>query len=132
MELFIIAFAAFYIGFKISEFIHVTSFKKILEDLQINSSDLKRLAKINGLELPEAAEAAVDEDRVEVKIEQHEGLLFVYEIEGGRLVTQGKTPDEIMQRLVEVYPKGTTVVCDREQGGSLLTEAAERIKAQTT
>lgn len=131
MELFIIAFAAFYIGFKISEFIHVTSFKKILEDLQINSTDLKRLAKINGLELPGAAEAAA-EDRVEVKIEQHEGLLFVYEIEGGRFVTQGKTPDEIMQRLVEVYPKGTTVVCDREQGGSLLTEAAERIKAQTT
>lgn len=133
MELIIIAFVAFYAGFKIAELIHVTSFKKILTDLKISEQQLKDLVLKNGIDLeedqaPEESSAA----KVEIKIEQHQGQLYVYELISDRFVAQGKTSDEIMQRIVDSYPKGTTVVCTTENGGLILSEAAERLKTQTS
>ncbi len=131
MELIIIAFVAFYAGFKIAELIHLTSFKKILSDLKISEQQLKDLIQKNGIDLdqddaPEQESAA----KVEIKVEQHQGQLYVYELISDRFVAQGKTSDEIMQRIVETYPKGTTVVCTTENGGLILSEAAERLKTQ--
>jgi hypothetical protein len=132
MELIIIAVVAFYFGFKIAEIVHVSSFKKILNDLKISEQQLRDLVQKNGLDLdqdeaPEESFAA----KVEIKIEQHLGQLYVYELGSDRFVAQGKTSDEIMQRIVDSYPKGTRVICTTENGGLILSAAAERLKAQT-
>jgi hypothetical protein len=130
MELIIIAAVAFYFGFKIAEIVHVSSFKKILNDLKISEQQLRDLVQKNGLDLDEAPEES-DAAKVEIKIEQHLDQLYVYELGSDRFVAQGKTSDEIMQRIVDNYPKGTRVICTTENGGLILSAAAERLKAQT-
>ena len=130
MELIIIAVVAFYFGFKIAEMVHVASFKKILNDLKISEQQLRDLVQKNGLDLDEAPEDS-DAAKVEIKIEQHLDQLYVYELGSDRFVAQGKTSDEIMQRIVDNYPKGTRVICTTENGGLILSAAAERLKAQT-
>jgi hypothetical protein len=130
MELIIIAAVAFYFGFKIAEIVHVSSFKKILNDLKISEQQLRDLVQKNGLDLDEAPEES-DAAKVEIKIEQHLDQLYVYELGSDRFVAQGKTSDEIMQRIVDSYPKGTRVICTTENGGLILSAAAERLKAQT-
>ena len=130
MELIIIAVVAFYFGFKIAEMVHVASFKKILNDLKISEQQLRDLVQNNGLEFDEAPEESFAA-KVEIKIEQHLGQLYVYELGSDRFVAQGKTSDEIMQRIVDSYPKGTRVICTTENGGLILSDAAERLKAQT-
>ena len=130
MELIIIAVVAFYFGFKIAEIVHVSSFKKILNDLKISEQQLRDLVQKNGLEFDEAPEES-HAARVEIKIEQHLDQLYVYELGSDRFVAQGKTSDEIMQRIVDSYPKGTRVICTTENGGLILSDAAERLKAET-
>jgi hypothetical protein len=130
MELIIIAAVAFYFGFKIAEIVHVSSFKKILNDLKISEQQLRDLVQKNGLDLDEAPEES-DAAKVEIKIEQHLDQLYVYELGSDRFVAQGKTSDEIMQRIIDNYPKGTRVICTTENGGLILSAAAERLKAQT-
>lgn len=130
MELIIIAVVAFYFGFRIAEMVHVASFKKILNDLKISEQQLRDMVKNNGLEFDEAPEESFAA-KVEIKIEQHLGQLYVYELGSDRFVAQGKTSDEIMQRIVDSYPKGTRVICTTENGGLILSAAAERLKAQT-
>ena len=130
MELIIIAVVAFYFGFKIAEIVHVSSFKKILNDLKISERQLRDLVKNNGLEFDEAPEES-HAARVEIKIEQHLDQLYVYELDSDRFVAQGKTSDEIMQRIIDSYPKGTRVICTTENGGLILSAAAERLKAET-
>jgi hypothetical protein len=130
MELIIIAVVAFYFGFKIAEMVHVASFKKILNDLKISERQLRDLVKNNGLDLDEAPEES-HAARVEIKIEQHLDQLYVYELDSDRFVAQGKTSDEIMQRIIDSYPKGTRVICTTENGGLILSAAAERLKAET-
>jgi len=129
MELIIIAVVAFYFGFKIAEIVHVSSFKKILNDLKISERQLRDLVKNNGLDFDEAPEES-RAARVEIKIEQHQDQLYVYELDSDRFVAQGKTSDEIMQRIIETYPKGTRVICTTENGGLILSDAAERLKAE--
>jgi len=129
MELIIIAVVAFYFGFKISEIVHVSSFKKILNDLKISERQLRDLVKNNGLDFDEAPEES-RAARVEIKIEQHLDQLYVYELGSDRFVAQGKTSDEIMQRIIDSYPKGTRVICTTENGGLILSSAAERFKAE--
>jgi hypothetical protein len=130
MELIIIAVVAFYFGFKIAEIVHVSSFKKILNDLKISERQLRDLVKNNGLDFDEAPEES-HAARVEIKIEQHLDQLYVYELDSDRFVAQGKTSDEIMQRIIDSYPKGTRVICTTENGGLILSAAAERLKAET-
>ncbi len=129
MELIIIAVVAFYFGFKIAEIVHVSSFKKILNDLKISEQQLRDLVQKNGLDLDDAPEES-PAARVEIKIEQHLDQLYVYELGSDRFVAQGKTSDEIMQRIIDSYPKGTRVICTTENGGLILSAAAERLKAE--
>jgi len=137
MEYFIIAVLAFMIGYKVSEIIHVISFKKVLEDLGVSGQQLKklhdRLAEEHGLApyLENNAAAANDGKTViEIKIEQVQGQLFAYDLVKESFIAQGRDGDELLERILDKYPTNVRVICDRSNGGELITDAAERLAAK--
>lgn len=130
IDLIIVACAAFYAGWRGATWIHVMSFKALLEDLDIGSKELREMARKNNIQLPDD-----DEDEttittnVEVKVEQHQGQLYCFEIENDRFVTQAASPEELIEKLFAAYPKGTKINCEETNGGELLKSAIEKMKA---
>jgi hypothetical protein len=133
IDYFIIAVLAFLIGYKASEIIHVISFKKILEDLNVNGNDLKRLKRQleqeHGLEDPSEPAAAADDGKIilDIKIEEVQGQLFAYELHQDTFIAQGRDGEELLQRLLDRYPTNVRVICDRAHGGELINEAVQKL-----
>ena len=135
MEYFIITVVAFALGWKISEIFHVISFKKILEDLNVNGEDLKKLhnkiARDQGLaELYPSKNAAAESDGktvVDIKVEELQGQLYAYEVDRDTFIAQGQTSDELLERILDRYPANHRIICDRSNGGDLITDAVERL-----
>ena len=138
MEYFIIAVIAFIAGYKISEIIHVISFKKILEDLNVNKGDLvnlhQRLLRDHGLEeeSPRNSAAAGSDGKtvIDIKVEQHEGQLYAYTVNQNQFIAQGQTSDELLGRILDKYPTNVRVICDVANGGELINDAAQRLAAK--
>lgn len=129
MEYFIISFLAFVIGFKVSEFIHVMSFKKILEELGVNNADLRRLLKDHQPEDSETSE--VDAKLIDIRVEQINGQLFAYDTAQNLFLCQGQNADELVQRILQRFPTKTRIICSVDNGGELLSPALERIKTSS-
>ncbi len=132
MDFFIIAFLAFVVGFKISELIHVSSFKKILEDLNITPEQLKGILKKNGVEVVEDTQAQPTKTQIEIKVETVQGQLFAYDLHKDTFIAQGRDGDELLERILAKYPTNVRVVCDVDHGGALITEAAKKLAQKTT
>lgn len=131
IELIIVAIVAFYAGFRIATWIHLMSFKNILEDMGVGEKELRNLAKKHDIKLPdEDDEETTITTNVEVKVEQHQGHLYCFEVENDRFVTQAKDPEELIEKLFAAYPKGTKISVDETNGGDLLKESIDRIKAE--
>jgi hypothetical protein len=138
IDYFIIAVIAFLIGYKASEIIHVISFKKILEDLNVNGNDLKRLKRQleqeHGLEDPSESAAATDDEKIilDIKIEEVQGQLFAYELHQDTFIAQGRDGDELLQRLLDRYPTNVRVICDRAHGGELINAAVQKLSQKNS
>lgn len=134
LEYLIIAVIAFLIGYKVSEIMHVLSFKNILKDLGVSEQELRRLhtklAQDHGVEdLPDSDAAAAREGKtvVEIKIEQLQGQLFAYELTKDTFIAQGRDGDELLQRILDKYPTNVRVICDRAHGGEHLNSAVQKL-----
>jgi len=131
MEYLIIAAAAFFVGWKASELVHVLSFKKILEDLGVNESHLKKLAEKIGDTDDEPAEQP-EKTVINIRVEKVEGQLMAFERDHDQFIAQGKDSDELLQRIMDRYPTNVRVVCDRRDGGDLITEAVDNLIKSTS
>lgn len=128
MEYLIVAALAFFVGWKISEILHVVSFKKILEDLGVNEDRLKKLAeKINKDEDQVEAKDQPEKTVINIKVEEVEGMLMAFELDQQQFIAQGKTSDELLERIMDRYPTNVRVVCDVNDGGNLITEAVNNL-----
>ncbi len=129
METFILVVLGFVLGYKISEIVHVYSFKKILEDLNVGEGDLRKLHSKLAKEVGEDVEDTADQSKtvIEIKVEEHQGILFAYELEHDTFVAQGKDSDELLDRILNKYPVNVRVVCDRSNGGELIEAAVQKL-----
>lgn len=131
IELIIVAIAAFYAGWRGATWLHLMSFKNILEDMGVGEKELRNLAKKHDIKLPdEDSEESTITTNVEVKVEQHQGQLYCFEVENDRFVTQAKTPEDLIENIFAAYPKGTKINCEETNGGDLLKDAIDRIKSE--
>jgi hypothetical protein len=131
LELIIVAVVAFYAGWRGATWLHLISFKKILEDMGVGEKELRNLAKKHDIKLPdEEGEESTITTHVEVKVEQHQGQLYCFEVENDRFVTQGKDPEELIEKLFAAYPKGTKINCEETNGGSLLKDTIKKMSAE--
>jgi hypothetical protein len=130
LDLIIVALAAFYAGWRGATWLHLMSFKNILEDMGVGEKELRNYAKKHDLVLD------VDEDdgettittRVDVKVEEHQGQLYCFEVDNDRFVAQGADPEDLIEKLFAAFPKGTKIQCEEEQGGLLLKDAIIKMK----
>jgi len=110
------------------------SFKKILDDLGVTEQDLRKLHNQLAKELGEepdpsanAANSADDKVIIDIKVEEHQGQLFAFELDKELFIAQGKDGDELIQRILDKYPTNVRVTCDRSNGGELITDAVKRL-----
>jgi hypothetical protein len=130
MEYLILAVFSFYIGYKVAELVSVASFKKILEDLDVKEDQLRELVKKNGIELEDDSDSESAKDQrtvVEIKVEEVHGCLYAYEAVKDTFIAQGRDGDELVQRLLQALPVNTRIICDRDNGGDLITNAVEKL-----
>ncbi len=133
METIILTILAFVLGYKISGFIHVMSFKKILEDLGIGQQDLLKVKDkvqrdLEDLESPSKSSADNDgKTVVEIKIEEMQGQLYAFELTKDTFIAQGQNSEELVERLLQKLPINTRIICDRSNGGELITDAVEKL-----
>jgi len=129
METVILIVLAFIIGWKINEIVMAASFKKILEDLKVPDSALADLARRNGIEIPEESSAEKPKGpEINLRIEAVGGSLLAYELDQDSFVAQADDADQLLSRIIERFPVGTKITVQKEHGGDLITQAAERMK----
>lgn len=129
METVILILFGFIVGWKLSEWLTTASFMKILEDLGVGEDQLSKLnkqyAKNLGMEEP-AEETA--ENIVNVKIEQHSGRLYAYELHTDEFLVHADTAEEIVTALSQRYDGNTRILIEKDQGGQLVESAVKDFK----
>jgi hypothetical protein len=133
LDLIIVAIVAFYAGWRGATWLHVMSFKALLEDLDVGEKELREMARRNNIRLPDHDEEETTiTTHVEVKVEQHQGQLYCFDLDSDRFVTQAASPEELIEKLFAAYPKGTKIQCEEDNGGSLIKDAIIKLKEQTS
>lgn len=126
---FSVSIIAFYLGWKVNSYWMAMTFKKILEDLNITDRQLKDLADRNGIELPDSEDSeGIITNKVEIRVEIYQDQYYAYEEERDIFVAQAKSPEELLQRMIDKYPPGTSIRVDKTKGGDLITAAAAKLK----
>jgi hypothetical protein len=114
--LYIILAAAigFVVGAKVSHIWQQFVFTEILKDLGVTDQQLKNLIK----------DAAATDDgdhleRLEIRIDEHQGQLYAYTLDDNRFLGQGKDRDELIDRL-KLNLTNVRLIIQEENGGTLL------------
>jgi predicted ribosome-associated RNA-binding protein Tma20 len=110
-----------YVGFKFSEHIHTSVFRDILEKLKISETDMRAMMEDLREDLPEDHEDAMP--RVEVKVEQVNGQLYVYKLDTMEFLCQGATREAVMICLADRFRKDFKIVLSEEHGAKYLKES---------
>lgn len=129
METFIYIVISFIVGWKLSAWVQTYITKQILEDLGVTDKQLLKAIADMEAELPGAKTAAPTDNRttVELKIEQHGGQLYAFELTTDTFVSQAADPDSLVDTLFKKYPVNTRIVIQRENGGDLVEDALGRV-----
>jgi NhaP-type Na+/H+ and K+/H+ antiporter len=120
IELLVVAVLAFVAGMKISTALNTLAFRKVLEQLGVKQSDLRKLAEREGLEVPEQdPEATPQLTQVEIKIEQHGGTLYAYRLDNDQFLGQGTDRDSLIASLTNNLTN-VRVVVDKDNGADFI------------
>ena len=116
LDLIVVFLVAFYLGHKLSSLWQQWTFARILDDLGVKPAQIKAL-----LDKDLAAEEDEEDGlaRLEVRVEQHQGVLFAYRTDTEEFLGQGTDKqtlvDSIARRLRDVR-----LVIHEGQGAELL------------
>lgn len=117
LDIIVLLTIGFLVGWKTSEIIHVLSFRRIMKDLGISDSQLKKFAKDQGLAVDEPEEDPQIRETIHIKIEQHQGQIYAYRSDNDEFLGQGSDRDQLVLRIAERF-KGVRMIVD--EGGDLL------------
>jgi hypothetical protein len=110
-----------FVGFKIAEHIHTTIFKDILMKLKVTDEDMRGMMRDLQEDLPDDHEDAMP--RVEVKVEQVNGQLYVYKLDTMEFLCQGATREAVLTCLAERFHSDFKIVLSEEHGAQYLKES---------
>ena len=120
MEYALIAILAFIVGFRIAEALHQMAFRKIMEELGIKESQLRELARKNGLKLEDEKESKDPElELIEVKLEQHQGQIYAFRTDTDQFLGQGVDRDSLIAHLKQRLTNVRLVISE-ENGANLI------------
>jgi hypothetical protein len=122
MLLFIGFVLGWVVGAKITAAIHVMSFKKIMEELNISDQQLKKMAEANGIKVPDADPTDPELEQCEIRIEQVSGQLYAYRKDNNHFLGQGTDRDSLIERLKSQFRKDTRLVITEEDGAEYIKQ----------
>ena len=112
------ALAGGYAGFKLSEHIHTSIFRDILTELKISEADRRAMLANLRDDLPEDHEDSMP--RVEVKVEQHNGQLYVYRTDNDEFLGQGTDRDSLIKNLTDRFHKDFKIILSDDASRELM------------
>lgn len=112
------ALAGGYAGFKLSEHIHTSIFRDILTELKISEADMRAMLANLRDDLPEDHEDSMP--RVEVKVEQHNGQLYVYRTDNDEFLGQGTDRDSLIKNLTDRFHKDFKIILSDDASRELM------------
>ena len=101
-----------FIASRIMTALHLSSFKKILEDLGVTNQQLLKLRDTIDLELDDAEPETV----CEIKIEQHGIQLYAYRKEDDHFLGQGTDRDSLIERISKEFSGQVRLIIREEDG----------------
>jgi hypothetical protein len=108
--------AGYWIGKIVTNALNTMSFREILKDLDVTQDQLERLrADIEG---DDQGSKPTMED-LEIRIEQHHGLLYAYRCDNDQFLGQGPDREALIQRLTESLTN-VRVIVSKEHGADLI------------
>lgn len=121
IELIITAAISFVLGWKISEYFAAFALKKILEELNIKDTDIRRL-----LEQEEKGNTVTKE--ISLRVESIRGEFLAYQTGNDTFIAQAATPDLLLERIIEKFPVGTKITFATNDDGALMLPAIRRLQ----
>jgi len=129
LELIAVAVVALIVGWKLSSAWNTLIFKKILDDLGIKETDLRRVAerleetynlKQSALEPTEESQNQTPRlTNLEIRIEQHGDTLYAYRLDNDQFLGQGRDRDQLIESLKHNLTN-VKIIVDRDNGADLL------------
>jgi hypothetical protein len=114
LDLIVVFAVAFYLGHKLSSLWQQWTFARILDDLGVKPHQIKAL-------LDEDTAAESDElARLEVRVEQHQGVLYAYRKDNQLFLAQGTDADALIKHLDLTFARGARLIVQEADGAELL------------
>ena len=103
-----------------SAWLHLT-FREILKDLGVTTDQMRSLARKNGIDLaePEPEPEKSSLPVLEVRIEQHQGVLFAFRKDTDQFLAQGTDREALVKRLTENLAN-VRVIISEQDGAELI------------
>jgi len=117
MDYLIVAVAAFYIGWKLSEKLMWFTFGKMMREAGINNKHLDQF--INHWAPSIQKELATEQPQIEVRLEQHDHVLFAYRKDNQEFLGQGANQDELFRNIGKRF-HDIKFVIRKDDGADLL------------
>ena len=118
MELILLTTVAFALGYMLGGWNAIQTFSRILHKLGVTDQQLRKLNESQTAPEPEDRDSVV-----QIKIEQVGNSLYAYTVDTDTFLAQGSTAEDLVRGLLQRLPKGSKVICSREQGGELIESA---------
>ena len=126
IEFLIVFILGWWIGHKISGYWMALSFREILKDLGVTEQQLRKLAAKNDIPLPvenprDSITGEVTLTPMEIRIEEHQGILFAYRLDNDQFLGQGPDRDQLIERLKDNLTNVRLIVAE-ENGANLIAQ----------
>lgn len=96
------------------------AFKDILKDLGVTTEQLTKLKDRMDLEEEEESQTPARETVVEVKLEQHSGIIYAYRKDNDQFLAQGNDRDKLIEHLNHTFAQGARLIIREEDGAALV------------
>ncbi len=119
LEIIIVFALGWWLGSRFTSLMHLMSFKAVLKELDISNDQLRKLARKNGIALPEddAADSKDDLEVIHVKLEQHQGQIYAFRVDNDGFLAQGSDRESLINH-IQQRMTGVRLIID--EGGELL------------
>ena len=119
IEMLLVFVLGAFIGSRVTSFINQMAWMEILKDLGITNEDLQKLLKKQQAKLGIEPEEETQLEVIEVRLEEHQGLLYAYRKDNDTFLGQGSDREGLIEHISKRM-KNVKLIISREDGGELL------------
>lgn len=117
--LLVIAFVAgAFVGWRVNNHLHLTVLSDILDRAGVTPERMEQISA----EMEREVNDEEQDSGIEIRIEQHSGVLYAYRKDTEEFIGQGTDREALLARLVDKFPKGARLIVDEANGAKLIKE----------